>query len=114
MQTDWFMIKEWDVSVNPFQVSLIDSEGNVVNKRVFKDSRIFYIWEEIDTRAEIIRIDTLGNKDSYLVLCGVEVFSVWAKPALWPHPSQLNVVVSDVGKSCNEACSNKRMVIKNF
>ena len=114
MQTDWLLVKEWDISINPFQVSLLDSQGNVVSKRVFKDSRTHYLWEEVGTRAEILRIDTLGNTDNYLVLCGVEVYSAWAKPALWPHPSLLNVVVSNVGQSCNEACSDKKMVTKQL
>ena len=45
----------------PFQVSLIDSQGETVMMKHFIDNRTFYVWEEINVRAKYIRIDTIND-----------------------------------------------------
>ncbi len=54
-------------------------------------------------------------KDSTtLTICSIGVYAAGeTTPVIWPHPSNLVIVQSEVGKTCSDTCSNSKMVSRN-
>ena len=58
------MAKTWGaVFLDPFVVTLLNSDGDQVLSRQFTDSRTFYVWDDIHVRARHVRIDSLEHGD---------------------------------------------------
>ena len=60
-------MKEWQTFIDPFIVSLLDTNGQQVASRRFRDGRPFYVWRDVDRVARFVRIDSLDYKG---VICG--------------------------------------------
>jgi hypothetical protein len=109
---EWVLAKVWgDVFLNPFAVTLIDSYGNQVASKTFRDSRTFYLWEDINQRARLVRLDSLEYEGPrYFVLCAVEVFGGDSNHPTWPDLTLLKPVKSKPGQSCKDTCLQNKML----
>lgn len=109
---EWILAKAWgNVFLNPFIVTLIDSYGNQVASKSFRDSRTFYLWEDVNARARIVRLDSLEYEGPrYFVLCAVEVFGGDSRHPTWPDLTLMKVVKSKPGNSCKDTCLQNKML----
>jgi hypothetical protein len=109
---EWILAKAWgEVFLNPFTVTLVDSYGKQVASKTFRDSRTFYLWEDINQRARLIRLDSLEYEGPrYFVLCAVEVFGGDSNHPTWPDLTLLKVVKSKPGLSCKDTCLQNKML----
>ena len=97
--------------MDPFIVTLIDSNGVQVASKTFTDSRTFYLWEDINLRVRYVRLDSLDYTSTrYFVICGVEVFGSSSKHPVWPDLTLLSMQKSNVGASCKETCISMGMI----
>jgi hypothetical protein len=109
---EWILAKAWnDAFIDPFIVTLTDSYGNQVASKTFRDSRTFYLWEDINQRARLVRLDSLEYKvPRFFVLCAVEVFGGDSNHPTWPDLTLLHVVKSEPGASCKDTCLQNKML----
>jgi len=109
-------VRSWGSSnfLDPFVITLSDSSGNVVTSKTFQDTRTFYVWEDVNGRAQFVRIDSLHYKQQrYFVLCGVEVYGSASERAPWPPLPLLSLKVSRPGQSCKNLCREAGLVCEH-
>ncbi len=110
------LAKSWGdyALLNPFVVTLTDSEGSKVASKTFQDGRTFYVWEDVYRRARHVRLDSLQyDSPKYFVLCNVEVYDGSSERAPWPSLSLLSVKISKPGQSCKRVCADAQMVCEH-
>lgn len=109
---EWILAKTWNsVFIDPFTVTLTDSYGNQVASRTFRDSRTSYLWEGINQRARLVRLDSMEYEvPRYFVLCNVEVFGGDSNHPTWPDLTLLHVMKSKPGLSCKDTCLQNKML----
>ena len=61
-QFDWHDTEDLGLPVIPFQVSLVDSHGQSVATKVYRDVRLSYSWFDINMSARYIRVETVPGE----------------------------------------------------
>ena len=59
MQFDWIFSSSRGFTSVPFQVSVITSDGVVAISKECNDQRLFYLWENLQTKGRYVEVRTV-------------------------------------------------------
>ena len=61
MQFDWIFSSSRGFTSVPFQVSIITSDGVIAVSKKCNDQRLFYLWENLQTKGRYVEVKTVKH-----------------------------------------------------